>query len=59
MSGHRLSKAQVKRLQQMVDKGWPIHSVRYSPLEGHLSVGVSLRRGTRGFWIGQKGELKE
>jgi hypothetical protein len=53
-----LTTEQVKRLQEMRSKNYPITSLRFHPIEGHITVGVRVGQGTRYFFVGQKGQLK-
>lgn len=55
-----VTQAQVNRLQEMLDKKYPITSLRYNYLDGYLSVGVTLEGGkaTKFIAVGQNGELK-
>jgi hypothetical protein len=62
MSGYNLTNAQVNRLVEMRKKGYPIHSLQFRSLEGHLTVGVRVKSygkdATRYFFIKQNGGLK-
>lgn len=62
VSGYNLTNAQVNRLVEMRRKGYPISSLRFHPLESHLTVGVDVKSygkpAIRYFYVGQKGQLK-
>jgi hypothetical protein len=55
-----VTQAQLDRLQEMLNKKYPITSLRYNYLDGYLSVGVTLEGGNAAKFIavGPNGELK-
>jgi hypothetical protein len=59
---HKVSQHQVDRLQEMLDKNYPIGSLRFDPMEGHITIGVRVKGYGRGsmryFFVGQRGQLK-
>jgi len=59
---YQVTNAQINRLVEMRRKNYPIDSMRFHPMEGHITVGVAVRSygrpATRYFYIGQKGQLK-
>ena len=60
---HQVSAQQVARLQEMVDKNYRIGSLRFDPIEGHITTGVRVKGygpgSMRYFQIGQRGQVKK
>ena len=58
----KLTQRQVDRLQQMLDKNYPILGVEFRSMTGHMTVAVRVksygRDAIRYFYVGSKGQLK-
>ena len=55
-----ITQEQVDRLQEMLNKKYPITVLRYNYLDGYLTVGVTLQKGKAAKYIavGPDGKLK-
>lgn len=55
-----VTQKQLNRLQEMLDKNYPITSLRYNHLDGYMTVGVTLKggRAAKFYFVGPRGELR-